>query len=99
MKMHKGRRVGTLTAGVMLIVFGVLFFLQLFVNAITLRLIVSLWPVNLILLGAEVLLSYFMNQENGMRYDAGAILLIVMLSVFAMCMAVLELAVYRWPLR
>jgi uncharacterized membrane protein HdeD (DUF308 family) len=98
MKMLKDRRVGTLTAGVLLIVFGMMFLLQLFVSAITLRLILSLWPVILIFLGVEILLSYFLNPEKGMRYDAGAILLMIMLSLFAMCMAGAEFAINNWPL-
>lgn len=96
--MLKDRRVGTLTAGVLLIVFGMMFLLQLFVSAITLRLILSLWPVILIFLGVEILLSYFLNPEKGMRYDAGAILIMIMLSLFAMCMAGAEFAINNWPL-
>ena len=49
--MIKNRRVGTLTAGVSMVVFGALFLLQLVVPTVTIRLIASLWPLVLIFLG------------------------------------------------
>lgn len=85
--MIKNRRVGTLTAGVSMIVFGVLFLVRLAVPAVTLRMIVSLWPVVLILLGIEMLLAYALNREEQMRYDVGSIALIFALSLFTVCMA------------
>lgn len=91
--MLKGRRVGTFTAGTVLIVFGILFLLRLVLPAINFSIIASLWPIILILLGAEILIAYMVNKEEKMRYDTGAIFLVVVLSFFSMGMAVVELAI------
>ena len=96
--MLKGRRVGTLTAGITLVVFGLLFLARLVFPAITWRLLLSLWPVILIFLGTEVLVSYFINRPEIMRYDAGAVFLLVMLSFFAVGMAGAETLIDNAPL-
>lgn len=85
--MKQTRRVGTLTAGVVLIGFGVLFLLRSVMPAIDYRLIVSLWPVILVLLGIELLISGLTHKEETMRYDGWAIVLILVLAGFAMVMA------------
>lgn len=91
--MLKGRRVGTFTAGLVLIVFGILFLLRLVFPAIKFSNILSLWPLILVLLGVEILVSYMINKDEKMRYDTGAIFLVIVLSFFSMGMAVLELAI------
>ena len=96
--MLKGRRVGTLTAGIMLVVFGALFMARLVFPVITCRLLLSLWPLILILMGIEVLISYFINRPEIMRYDAGAVFLLVMLSFFAVGMAGAETLIDNAPL-
>lgn len=90
--MIKNRRVGTLTAGVSMVLFGALFLLRLFLPAITLRLIVSLWPLVLVFLGIETLLAYAMNREEKMRYDAGSVVIIIALAFFTVCMAAAQIA-------
>lgn len=97
--MIKNRRVGTLTAGVSMVLFGALFLLRLFVPAITIRLIASLWPLVLVFLGVEVLIAYAMNKEGQMRYDAGSVVLILALAFFTVCMAFAQMTMeYRlWP--
>lgn len=96
--MIKNRRVGTLTAGISLVVFGTLFLIRLAVPTVTLRMIASLWPVVLILLGAEILIAYAVNREDQMRYDAGSVALIIVLSLFTVCMAGTQMAMeYSWP--
>lgn len=79
-------RVGTLTAGCMMIVFGALFLLHLALPKLSYLVIFRLWPVIFIFLGIEVLLG--MRRENvQFLYDKGAVLLMMLLSGFAMCMA------------
>ena len=89
--MIKNRRVGTLTAGVSMVIFGVLFLLRLAVPAVTIRLIASLWPLVLIFLGVEILIAYALNKEGQMRYDAGSVVLIIALALFTVCMAAAQL--------
>lgn len=87
MTMFNGRRVGTLSSGVIMVAFGLIFLLRIFIPAIDLKLILSLWPLILIFFGIEMIVSYFINKQEKMKYDAGAIALITVFSVFAMCMA------------
>lgn len=95
--MTKNRRVGTLSAGISLVVFGMLYLLHLGIPAITFRLIASLWPAVLILLGIEMILAYIINKEDRMHYDAGSVILILVLAVFSICMAAAQTAMdYQW---
>ena len=84
--MLKGRRVGTLTEGIVLFVFGVMFLLRVVTTNINILLIASLWPLILVLLGIEIILAYIINKEEKMKYDFGAIILVIILAFFAMGM-------------
>jgi len=88
--MFKGRRVGTFTAGIVLIMFGVMFLLRTIFPIINFTLILSLWPLILVFLGIEIIVAYIINKEEQMKYDASAIVLIIILSFFAMGMATME---------
>ena len=94
----KNRRVGTLTLGVVLIFTGILFLMRVFTDAIDVRMILSLWPAVLILLGVEILISYLIQKTEPVRYDGGAIFLMLLVCLFTFCMAgaefVLENAAY-----
>ena len=91
--MIKGRRVGTFTAGIVLVMFGVLFLLRLLFKDINYSVIVSLWPLILVFLGIEIIVAYIINKEDQMKYDASAIVLIIILSFFAMGMAGMEFVI------
>lgn len=91
--MLKGRKVGTFTAGLSMVVFGVLFLLRIYFPSINYRLILTLWPLILIFLGVEILISFFINKQEVMKYDGGAILLTIILTFFAMGMACAEFAI------
>ncbi len=80
-------RVGTVTLGIGLIVFGLLFIARIIIKSITYELTFNLWPVIFILLGSEILVGYFMDKEGKMIYDKAAIFLIFILALFAMFMA------------
>lgn len=88
--MFRGRRVGTLTAGIVLIIFGVLFLIRLVSPNINYLFIVSFWPVILIILGIEIIVAYIINKEEKMKYDTGAIWMVILLSFFAMGMGGVE---------
>lgn len=87
MRMH---RVGTLTLGTGLILFGLLFIIRVFTNIITFQMIFKLWPVFFILLGCEILIGHHKEKEGTILYDGTAIFLIILLSFFAMGMAVMQ---------
>lgn len=91
--MLKGRRVGTFTAGIVLVLFGILFLLHLNFTNLNISIIVSLWPIILIFLGIEIIAAYLINKEEKIRYDAGAIALIIILAFFAMSMAGTEFVI------
>lgn len=92
MRTHK---VGTLTLGVMLIAFGVLFLVHLFGGLLSYRLIFDLWPVMFICLGAEVLLSLIPKTQQKFQLDGKAVVLMVILMLFAMAMAGVDVCL-RW---
>lgn len=85
--MSKGRRVGTLTAGIMLVSFGVLFLIDTFFKNINYNFIMNFWPVVFILLGIEILRAYVVNKDEKINYDTGAIFLVIVISCFSMVMA------------
>lgn len=98
------RRVGSVTFGLVLIVTGSLLLIHLFVPAFPYLLIFRFWPLILILLGLEVLAgsrqkSYEVLDREGnvveqskIVYDTAAILLMIVLTGFAMCMAMADWA-------
>ncbi|MBZ9634822.1 LiaI-LiaF-like domain-containing protein [Clostridium sp. FP1] len=88
--MIKGRRVGTFTTGIVLVVFGIMFLLRLINPSINYLQVASLWPLVLVLLGIEIIIAYLINKEGIMKYDFHAIILIIMVSVFAMGMGCME---------
>ena len=90
-KKMRTHRVGTFTLGGMLVVFGVLFMLRLFFSALSYDIIFKLWPIIFIFLGIEILIANFNQKENSkLVYDKTAFALIIILSFFAMGMAIAE---------
>jgi len=88
--MIKGRRVGTFTTGIVLVMFGIIFLLRLIYPSINYEIIASMWPIVLVILGIEIILSCFVNKEETIKYDFGGIFILVTLSVFAMTMGCRE---------
>lgn len=90
-------RVGSLTLGVMLITFGILFLLSSFTINLSYEFIFKLWPIIFIFLGFELLYANFKstepNQSHKLVYDKTAVFLIIILSFFAMGMAIAELCI------
>lgn len=88
------RRVGTVTFGSILVIFGTLFLLHIFLPALNYGIIFRCWPCILILLGIEVLVENFRavkQTEKGISvsfvYDKAAILLMICLTFFSMVLA------------
>lgn len=89
MRTHK---VGTLTLGLGLVLFGVLFLVHLFTGALSYELIFHLWPVVFILLGVEVLLSLLPSSRVQFQLSIGSVVLLALMMVFAMVMAGADLS-------
>lgn len=90
MKQHK---VGTITLGAMLIFFGILFILRIFFPEVSYEIIFKLWPVIFIFLGTEIIISNFQKSQEKLVYDKVAIALIIILTFFAMAMAIAETSI------
>lgn len=85
-------RVGTMTCGLVFIFYGVLFLAHIVLPKLDYMVLLDLWPVVLICLGVEVLASCTRkNQENEqIVYDFPAVLLMVLLMLFVMIMAAMQ---------
>lgn len=90
---YRSHRVGSVTAGISMIGIGVMFFLHLFFDLVDYQMMFSLWPVMLILLGLELLLSNLSTKK--IVYDKAAIFLLIVMTFFSMGMAVADLC-FRW---
>lgn len=82
-------RVGSVTAGVSMISFGILFLLHLFTDRISCEMIFRFWPVMIIGLGIEILVSTVSSKNY--VYDTGAVILLFIMSFLACAMAGAEL--------
>lgn len=87
MRIH---RVGALTFGILLVTFGILFLLRIFIPDLSYEFIMKLWPIVFILLGIEILIANIKQSDNKLIYDKTAFFLIIVLSFFAMGMAFME---------
>ncbi len=88
--MLKTHRVGTITLGGLLVTFGVLFLLRLFLVDLSYEIIFRLWPVIFIFLGIEILVANFRQKAESLLYDKTAFALIIILSFFAMGMSIVD---------
>jgi uncharacterized membrane protein HdeD (DUF308 family) len=92
--MKTTHKVGTITLGSVLIIFGILFILSMFFQFISYDIIFKLWPIILIILGIEILIANIrQTNETGMIYDKTAIALIIILTFFSVGMAIAQLCV------
>ena len=85
MTQKRTHRVGVITAGASLVGFGIVFLLQQFMS-FDFVFIIKFWPLILISLGVEVIVSSFM-EEGTYKYDKGAIAIIILMMGFAFLMA------------
>lgn len=84
-KQTRTHRVGSITAGISLIALGILFILHIFVDLLSYGFILKLWPFIMIGVGTEILVSNF--SERKFVYDKGAVILVFLVMIFAVCMA------------
>ena len=84
-RLIRTHRLGAVTTGLSMIAFGILFAVRLITGFPDYEVIFKLWPCMIIGLGIELLISNC--QTERIVYDKGAIFLMIMTSLFAMCMA------------
>lgn len=83
------RRVGTVTCGMALIVFGALFLLRTVFPMVNLLFVFRLWPCIFIMLGIEILIGNF-KHASSIVYDKGGVFLLLLLMLFAMVMGMID---------
>lgn len=93
------RRTGTLTLSLGLMIFGVFFILNKLFPALSMEYLITYWPVILILLGIEILVSYFVSDKSLVKYDGYAIFLIILLVMFSFALASFEQFVIQGKIR
>ena len=87
------RRVGSVTCGILMIFFGILFMVHMFYPPLSLEVIMRLWPLILISLGGALIASNIHQKEEPeetLKYDKGAIFLVFLLTGFAVFMGMIE---------
>lgn len=85
-------RVGTVTCGLVLILYGILFLVRMALPAINYRWIFECWPIVLIFLGVEILLGCIGKnaEKTNFKYDFGSVLIILLMMLFSMIMAAVD---------
>lgn len=86
----KPRRVGSVTLGICLVVFGVLFLVSAFVDSFNYLFVIKFWPVVLISLGIEMLVYAFSKNSDSAKLDVPACIMTCVVMLFSMCMAAAE---------
>ena len=81
-------RVGTVTAGLCMVGFGVLFLINSIWGWLGYEVIFSFWPLILVGLGLELLVSNF--EQRKVVYDKAAVFLLITMTFFAIAMAVAD---------
>lgn len=85
-------RVGTVTCGLVLILYGILFLVHMALPSLDYRLIFDCWPIILIFLGVEILLGCVGKnaEKRKFKYDFGSVLIILIMMLFSMIMAAVD---------
>lgn len=103
-QMIRIHRVGSVTFGIVLVVMGVLFLLHVFLPRMDYEMIFHFWPLILISLGVETLFgsrqkAFEVRDREGklleqgrVVYDVAAIILTMVLILFAMVMGMIDWA-------
>lgn len=91
---QRTRRVGSITFGLTLILFGVLFLVNMLLPMLHYEVIFRLWPVVFIFLGIEILVENHRSNTEKCRfvYDFPAIVMLALMLLFAMLMAAVDYA-------
>ena len=93
----RSKRIGSVTLGLTLIVFGTLFFLSIFIKNLNYMYVAKFWPVIFIFLGIEMLISVFSKNSENAKLDIPSCLMTFVLMGFSMMMAALQFVVEAFP--
>ena len=96
----KSRKIGVLTLGVSMVTFGVLFLLRMFISWFDYLYVMKFWPVILVLLGLEVLVSAILPMKEGEsrpRLDALSVILLFLTLFLAFILAAAQMAFEHVP--
>lgn len=77
------KRVGSVTLGLTLVVFGVLFLLSAFIRSLNYLEIIKFWPVIFISLGIEMLVHAFSKDAEKAKLDVPSCLMTCVLMLFS----------------
>ena len=99
-KKYHVRRVGSVTFGITLLCYGILFLVHIFVPELQYQYIFRCWPVVFILLGCEILVENHKSKAEDCKvvYDFAAVIMLVVMLLFAMIMAALDFEFTYGPL-
>lgn len=88
------RRVGSVTFGLTLICFGIMFLIHIVIPAFHYYTIFRLWPIVFILLGIEILVENHRSDRAGYKYvyDFPAVIMLALMLFFAMMLAAVDYA-------
>lgn len=91
-KKYSVRRVGSVTFGITLLCYGILFLVHIFAPALRYQYIFRCWPVVFILLGCEILVENHKSKTEDCKvvYDFAAVIMLAAMMLFAMIMAVMD---------
>jgi Putative adhesin len=84
-------KVGSVTAGVLLIAIGILWFFQSFISIPYTKLIMNAWPVACILLGVEILIFHLIRKEDSLRFHGFSIFLLILVMVVSIVFSIANL--------
>ena len=84
----KTRRVGTVSIGLCMVVFGVMFLLCSLFEVLSYEMVFSLWPVILITLGAELVIYSFFKGK--LYYDKSSVFIMILMLFMAAGLAAVD---------
>lgn len=85
---EKPRRVGTVSIGIAMVTFGVMFLLCSVFEILAYETVFALWPVILIALGIELLIFSFFKGK--LIYDKGSVFIMILMMFLAAGMAAVD---------
>lgn len=84
----KTRRVGTVTVGLSMVIFGIMFLLCSVFEVLAYQTVFALWPAILIVLGLELLVYSFFKGK--LVYDKGSVFIMILMLFLSAGMAAVD---------